>query len=151
MESRETQAKTIKLPTFIDSRPDVSMTIRNLVDPMPAGEASDYVIVLENHGSKTASDVAVKVDLPNNWVAISQENATLETPLRSLSFTVPTIAAKEKKEMRFKAGSNVPGEYIVRAKLTFGDTNISLTAEDSVLVFKSNTQRLSEKSGPNVR
>ncbi|MEZ6094186.1 MAG: hypothetical protein R3C03_08090 [Pirellulaceae bacterium] len=151
LKSRETQLKAIKLPTVIDARPDVTMTIRSLMDPIPAGEAADYVVVIENHGDKAASDVAINVELPNNWVAISQNDKALETPARAVKFTVPQIAAKQKQELHFKAGSNKAGEYVVRAKLQFGKTNIVLTAEDSTLVFQSDTNRVSETVGPTIR
>ncbi len=151
LKSRETQLKSVKLSTVIDARPDLTMTIRNLVDPVPVGEATEYVIEVKNHGDKLASDVRIKVDLPASWVAISQENKTLETPQASVSFNLPQVDPKQTKELRFKAGSNKAGEYVVRAKLEIGGSNISLTAEDSTMVFQSGTHRVSDKAGPIMR
>jgi uncharacterized repeat protein (TIGR01451 family) len=151
LSSKETKAKTIALPTLIDSRPDLSMSIRNARDPIPTGEATEYVVVIENNGTSPANKVTVQIELPNTWVAVSKGETELTQPQRALDFVIDSLPANEKKELRFKAGSNTPGEYVVRAKLSTSNSRISLTAEDSTLVYKTESQRVSDKSGPTIR
>jgi hypothetical protein len=149
--SRETQAKAIKIATVVDARPDLTMTIRNLTDPVAAGEATEYVIAIENHGNKAAHDVAINVELPQTWVAIAQGDQTFDSPQRSVSFTTKQLDPKAKQEFRFQAGSNKPGEYVVRARLELQGSSLTISAEDSTLVYQSGTQKVSDKTGPAIR
>ena len=149
--SKETKAKTINLPTVIETRADVSMSLRSANDPIPAGEATEYVVLVENNGTSPAKNVTVQIELPSTWVAISKGDTELTQAQRTLDFVIDDLPAKEKRELRFKAGSNTPGEYVVRAKLSTGSSRISLTAEDSTLVYKSDSQRVSDKSGSTIR
>jgi uncharacterized repeat protein (TIGR01451 family) len=149
--SKETKAKTISLPTVIESRADLSMSLRNTNDPIPAGEATEYVVLVENNGTSPAKNVTVQIELPSTWVAVSKGETELTQAQRTLDFVIDNLPAKEKRELRFKAGSNTPGEYVVRAKLSTGTSRISLTAEDSTLVYKSDSHRVSDKAGSVIR
>jgi uncharacterized repeat protein (TIGR01451 family) len=74
---------------------DLAVTKTASVDPVIAGTALDYVIVVANHGPNPASEIILSENLPSGTVLVAAEAGCVEAPAGVLSCELPELLAGE--------------------------------------------------------
>ena len=146
--SNETREKEIVLGTKVITRADLGVRIRNVSGPVQVGGTAEFVVEVENKGSRKASDVNVRVLLPESLMA--SKGTDVDSIDNAVIFGEPQISPGEKATFKFTAVGVSAGEHIVRSILEIGGTERKMIAEDSVFIYDVDEARVSESLSPVV-
>ena len=146
--SNETREKEIVLGTKVITRADLSVRIRNISGPVQVGGKAEFVIDVENKGSRRASDVNVRVLLPETLMAV--KGMDVDRSENAIIFGEPQISPGEKATFKFSVVGVAAGEQVVRSVLEVGGTERKVIAEDTVFVYEVDEARVSESLSPVV-
>ena len=149
IKSDETLDKEFLLSTQVSTRADLSVRIKNQTGPVQVGATAEFLVEVENHGSRQAQGINVNVALPESLMpAKDSENASQFG--NALVFEQPMINAGEKVAFKFKAIGVSQGDHVVRSTLRIADSERSIISEDSVYVYEVDQARISETLSPVV-
>jgi hypothetical protein len=142
--SNETPAKEIKLLTQVVTRADLSVRIKNLTGPVQVGGKAEFLVEVENQGSRTANDVNVQIALPESLMPIDKNKVSIDQSENGIAFSEPEVAPGQKVSFKFTAVGVVEGEHVVRSILKTAGSQRQLVSEDVVLVYEVAESRVSE-------
>lgn len=150
LSSNETQTKEIQLDTQVVTRADLSVRIKNLTGPVQVGGKAEFLVEVENQGSRQADEVKIQIALPESLMAI-MDNKVLPEQSSDLVFVEPVVTPGQKVTFKFTAVGVIEGEHVVRSTLeTIGSTR-PVISEDTVLVYETAQARVSESVGGEAR
>jgi uncharacterized repeat protein (TIGR01451 family) len=145
--SDDTVKKEFRLATQVITRADLNVGIKNQSGPVQVGSKAEFLVEIENNGSRAANDVEVNVVLPGSLV-VAKDTPNYNKSNNSITFTDPTIAPGQKKVFRFSAVGESQGDHIVRSTLQTSGSAKKLIAEKSIFVYDSDETRVSEALNP---
>lgn len=145
--SDDTVKKEFRLATQVITRADLNVGIKNQTGPIEVGSKAEFLVEIENNGSRAANDVEVNVVLPGSLV-VAKDTPNYNQSNNSITFTDPTIAPGQKKIFRFSAVGESQGDHIVRSTLKTSGSAKKLIAEKSIFVYDSDETRVSEALNP---
>ena len=146
--SNETQDKQISLMTQVVTRADLSVQITNLTGPVQVGAKAEFLVTVENKGSRRASDVGVEIALPESLMPVKDGDVVQNTS--SIQFQEPLVGAGQKTTFKFAAVSVASGEHVVRSVLQADGSERKIIAEDTIYVYEVDQTRVSESISPAV-
>lgn len=149
--SNQTIAKEFRLNTTVATRADVSINLSNSSGPVQIGVPADFVINVENRGSKSAKDVEITVALPVALAPAVSEDYTVNQYDNTIKFASSMIRSGEKKTFRFSAVGSAQGEHVVRSQLNLSGSERKIIVEDSVYVYEAEKARVGQKLEPQIR
>lgn len=150
VDSHETSEKEIQLSTQVTTRADVSVQLRNDSGPVQVGGKASFTVEVSNRGSKKASDVNVKIDLPESLRPVPVDDQKVMVEGNTILFTEPQIAPGKSTTFQFSAIGVVSGEHVVRSVTQIEDSSQTTVAEDVIFVYEINEARVSESLKPVV-
>ncbi|QDU97488.1 DUF11 domain-containing protein [Lignipirellula cremea] len=136
------RAKTRHL-TDVISRADVNMQIADSPGPIQVGEAAIFEVQVRNRGTSEARNVELRAELPSGMGAV--RSSDYETHASEVRFPVTSIAPGGKQIFRFEAVSSVPGDQIVKFKLSADSLSREVTSEESVYFYKTGRERVATR------
>ena len=145
--SDDTVKKEFRLATQVITRADLNVGIKNQSGPVQVGSKAEFLVEVENNGSRAANDVTVNVVLPGSLV-VAKDTPNYNQSNNSITFTDPTIAPGQKKIFRFSAVGEAQGDHIVRSTLQTSGSGKKLISEKSIYVYDSDETRVSEALNP---
>ena len=145
--SDDTVKKEFRLATQVITRADLNVGIKNQSGPVQVGSKAEFLVEVENNGSRAANDVKVNVVLPSSLV-VAKDTPNYNQSNNSITFTDPTIAPGQKKIFRFSAVGEAQGDHIVRSTLQTSGSVKKLISEKSIYVYDSDETRVSEALNP---
>ena len=145
--SDDTVKKEFRLATQVITRADLNVGIKNQSGPVQVGSKAEFLVEVENNGSRAANDVKVNVVLPGSLV-VAKDTPNYNQSNNSITFTDPTIAPGQKKIFRFSAVGEAQGDHIVRSTLQTSGSGKKLISEKSIYVYDSDETRVSEALNP---
>ena len=143
--SNETRDKEISLLTQVITRADLSVQIANVTGPVQVGAKAEFVVTVENKGSRRASDVGIQIALPDSLMPVKNNDISQN---KSLLFQEPQIAPGQKATFKFAAVGVTSGEHVVRSVLQTQGSERKVIAEDTVYVYEVDQTRVSEAISP---
>lgn len=146
--SQQTSDATINLITNVVTRPELNVKLQNQSGPVPVGGKVQFLVAVENTGSKSAENIAIKILLPTALVANSEDEAGKLSLDRNLVFNSSKLEPGQKEEFRFVAVANEKGEHVVRTILNTSAFERELTSEGAAFVYELNENRVSESLAP---
>lgn len=149
--SNETPAKEIKLSTQVVTRADLSVRIKNLTGPVHVGGKAEFLVEVENQGSRKASEVNVRIALPESLMAVDKNKVSVEQSENGIEFVEPVVSPGQKVSFKFTAVGVVEGEHVVRSTLEADGSQRQVISEDTVLVYEVAEARVSESLSGEVR
>ena len=147
IQSDETMDKEFLLATQVSTRADLSVRIKNQTGPVQVGATAEFIVEVENHGSRQASGINVKVALPDSLMP-AKDSENVSQFGNALVFEQSTIAAGEKVAFKFTAVGVSKGDHVVRSILNIANSERSVISEDSVYVYEVDQARISEALSP---
>jgi uncharacterized repeat protein (TIGR01451 family) len=147
--SNETMEKEFRLATEVATRADLTVQVKNLTGPVQVGAKAEFLVEVENHGSRQATDVNANVTLPESLMAVKNE-LNPEQPENALTFTEPIVAPGQKVTFKFTAVGVSPGDHVVRCSLQAAGSERKVISENSVYVYEIAEARVSESLAPVV-
>lgn len=150
VDSAETANKQISLQTMVTTRANVSAQIKNDSGPVPVGGKATFTVEVANRGSKKATDVEVRVELPASLKATALEGQQMAIEGNTVIFNEPTIMPGKKMSYRFAAIGQFSGEHLVRSVTQVNGSERKTVAEDTVFVYEVDEARVSESLTPEV-
>jgi uncharacterized membrane protein len=149
VKSNETRDKEIQLATAVTTRADMSIRVRNESGPVQVGGKAQFVVEVENKGSRRAEGIAVNVKLPETLNAVEDENTFGATP-GTLMFTESAVAPGQTIKFKFSAIGVTAGEHVVRGLLESNNSARQMIAEDTIYIYEVDEARVSESASPAV-
>ena len=149
--SHETPKKEIKLITEAITRADLSVRIRNVTGPVQVGGKAEFLVEVENQGSRSANDVSVLISLPESLMPVTNDSESAELSDNGIAFAEPVVGPGQKVSFKFTAVGVLEGEYVVRSILQADGSGRQIVSEDTVLVYEVGEARVSESSIGEVR
>lgn len=146
--SNETQDKEISLLTQVVTRADLSVQIANLTGPVQIGAKAEFLVTVENKGSRQASDIGIEIALPESLMPVKDGNVVQNTS--SIMFEEPLVGAGQKATFKFTAVGVTGGEHVVRSVLKADGSERKVIAEDTIYVYEIDQTRVSESTSPVV-
>lgn len=146
--SNETMEKEMLLTTQVVTRADLSVRIKNLTGPVQVGAKAQFLVTVENNGSQRASDINVRVTLPESLMAVKNEDSDVVDS--TLNFAEPMVSAGQKVTFKFEAVGVAHGEHVVRSELEADESARKVIAEDTIFVYQVDETRVSESTTPVV-
>ena len=146
--SNETQDKEISLLTQIATRADLSVQITNLTGPVQVGAKAEFLVTVENKGSRRASDIGVEIALPESLMPVKDGDVVQNTS--SIRFQEPLVASGQKVTFKFAAVGVTSGEHVVRSVLQADGSERKVIAEDTIFVYEVDQTRVSESISPAI-
>jgi hypothetical protein len=150
VKSQQTTDKTIHLATNVVTRPELTIKLQNQSGPVQVGGKVQFLIVVENAGSSSAENIAIKVELPEALSADQQDEMDVLGMGNNIAFEASKLEPGQKREFRFVAVANEPGEHVVRTLLTTSASERQLVSEGAVFVYELNENRISEALSPAI-
>jgi len=144
--SNETRDKEIMLSTQVVTRADLSVSIKNLTGPVQVGGKAEFQVVVENNGTRRASDVSVKIALPESLMPVKTDNEYDST----LLFEEPLVSPGQQVTFKFAAVGVSKGEHVVRSVLRADGSERQVISEDTIFVYEVDQTRVSESISPVV-
>ncbi len=148
--SQQTRDQSIYLTTNVISRPELSIKLQNQTGPIQVGGKVQLLVVVENTGSSTASDLNVAVELPDSLVADAQDGVDLMSIGNNIRFAAAQLEAGQKREFQFTVVAHQAGEHVVRTTLNSAGSERQLVSEGVAFVYEINENRVSETLSPAV-
>jgi len=149
--TKEIPAKEFKIGTFVSSRPDVSISIRDAGQPVGIGSNVDFTIELNNRGGRAAERSEVVVDLPRGLTPIDQSGYVINQGQNQIMFQNVTVKANHTTTLRFRCAAREQGDHIVRGTIHMPGARQGVSAEDSVFIFESKETKVSDALKPELR
>ena len=149
--TKEIPAKEFKIGTFVSSRPDVSISIRDAGQPVGIGSKVDFTIELNNRGGRAAEQSEVVVDLPHGLSPVEQSGYVINQGQNQIMFQNVTVKANHTTTLRFRCAAREQGDHIVRGTIHMPGARQGVSAEDSVFVFESKETKVSDALKPELR
>jgi uncharacterized repeat protein (TIGR01451 family) len=150
VDSHETGEKQIQLTTRVTTRADVAVQIKNLSGPVQVGGKALFEVQVTNRGSRKATDVNVRVELPESLQAVPMDSQKVVIEGNTVLFTEPQIAPEKATTFKFTAIGKAGGEHVVRTITQSDGSERRTTAEDTVFVYEVDEARVSESLTPSV-
>lgn len=148
--SQQTKDKTLYLTTNVVTRAELSVKLQNQSGPIQVGGKVQFLIVVENTGSSSATDLKLAVELPEALSADKQDGIDVMGLGNSLSFEAAKLEPGQKREFRFVAVASEKGEHVVRTVLNTSASERQLSSEGVVFVYEVNENRVSESLSPAI-
>lgn len=149
--SNETPAKDIKLTTQVVTRADLSVRIKNLTGPVQVGGKAEFLVEVENQGSRSANKVNVNIALPESLMPVNDHKVSVEQAENGIAFVEPVVQPGQKVSFKFTTVGVVEGEHVVRSILQADGSLRQVISEDTVLVYEVDEARVSESLSGEVR
>ena len=149
IKSDETMDKEFLLATQVSTRADLSVRIKNQTGPVQVGATAEFIVEVENHGSRQASGINVKVALPDSLIP-AKDSKNVSQFGNALTFEQAMIGAGEKVAFKFTAVGVSQGDHVVRSTLNIANSERSVISEDSIYVYAVDQARISESLTPAV-
>ena len=149
--SSEIGSKQLALTTNVQGRADLSVRLSDGGEPVSIGSKSEFTIEVSNHGSTTANQVNVQIQLPEALMAVSQENYTLDPSGNFIQFNGIDIAPGKTRTLRFKVVAVSIGEHVVRGSVSIDGSRQTISTENSIFVFEAKNAKISEALTPDIR
>ena len=146
--SNETQDKQISLLTQVITRADLSVQIANLTGPVQVGAKAEFLVTVENKGSRRASDIGIEIALPESLMAVKNNDVVQNTG--TIRFDESLVAAGQKVTFKFSAVGVTSGEHVVRSVLKAQGSDRKVIAEDTIYVYDVDQTRVSESISPAI-
>ena len=147
--SNETLEKEFRLATEVTTRADLTVRVQNLTGPVQVGAKAEFLIEVENQGTRQATDVNVNIALPESLMAVKNGLNPDQTE-NALSFTEPLVAPGQKVIFKFTAVGVSKGDHVVRCSLQAAGSDRKVISENSVYVYEIAEARVSESLAPVV-
>ena len=125
------------------------MRVKNLTGPVQVGAKAEFLIEVENQGTRQATDVNVNVTLPESLMAVKNGLNPDQTE-NALTFTEPLVAPGQKVIFKFTAVGVSKGDHVVRCTLQAAGSERKVISENSVYVYEIAEARVSESLSPAV-
>ena len=148
--SEETSNKQISLQTMVTTRANVSVQIKNDSGPVQVGGRATFTVEVANRGSRKATDVNVRVELPESLKPVAMDGQQINIDGNSINFAEPEIMPGKKSVFRFAAIGQASGEHLVRSVTEVDGSERKTIAEDTVFVYEVDEARVSESLTPDV-
>ncbi len=145
--SNETLEKEFRLATEVTTRADLNVRIQNLTGPVQVGAKAEFLVEVENLGSREATEVNVQVALPESLMPVKDE-LIADQPEHALLFTEPQVAPGQKVAFKFTAVGVSKGDHVVRCSLKAAGSDRIVISENSVYVYEVAEARVSESLSP---
>jgi len=107
---------------------------------------AEFVVTVENKGSRRAGDVGIQVALPDSLMPVKDDQDIAQG--NSLVFQEPQVAPGQKVTFKFAAVGVTSGEHVVRSVLQADGSERKVIAEDTIYVYEANQTRVSESISP---
>ena len=118
---------------------ELSFQIVNPGGPIELGAESDYVITVNNSGSKTDANVRLQVQLPAGLTLVSADGdgGQANTDGRGTVVFPPRnqLAAGDEAKYRMRVRGVAPGTHLVKAVVVSDGATVPVTKEESTLVY----------------
>ena len=150
IDSHETAEKQIQLTTKVTTRADIGVQIKNLSGPVQVGGKALFEVQVANRGSRKATDVNVRVELPESLQAVPMDSQKVMIEGNTVLFSEPQIAPEKSTSFKFTAIGKTGGEHVVRTITQIEGSERRTTAEDSVFVYEVDEARVSESLTPTI-
>ena len=149
--SDQTVEKEFRISTMVATRADVSISISNDNGPIQIGAPTIFEIVVENRGSRIASDVEISVELPVSVAPGVSDDYVVDQYENTIQFSAADIRPGETKTYSFKAVGSAQGEQVVRSRLRMSGSEREIIAEDSVYIYEADQSKVGQKLVPQIR
>ena len=130
------------------TRADLSVQIANVTGPVQVGAKAEFLVTVENKGSRRASDIGISIALPDSLMPVKNNEVVQNT--NSIQFEEPLVAPGQKVTFKFAAVGVTSGEHVVRSVLQTEGSERKVIAEDTIYVYEVNQTRVSESISPVV-
>ena len=147
--SDETLEKEFRLSTQVTTRADLTVRIKNQTGPVQVGAKAEFLVEVENQGSRQASNIDVEVVLPESLMPI-KDDQTSDGEKNALTFTEPLVEPGQKITFKFTAVGVSQGDHVVRSTLRAEGSERKVITENSVYVYDVDQTRVSESLSPVV-
>ncbi len=148
--SKETRDKEITLTTNVATRAELSVAVQNQSGPIQVGGKVQFMVVVENTGSSSATAIAVNIELPEALTPDKQDGIDVLGFGNAIHFETAKLEPGEKREFLFVAAANKKGEHVVRSILQAGGSERQIISESSVYVYEVSDSRVSEALSPAI-
>lgn len=150
IDSSETAEKSLALKTIIATRADLSIRMKNVGGPVQVGAETEFVVIVENRGSNTASNMEIQIQLPEGLRPKQPEEGIIDDTSNSILFSDSNLAPGKTREFKFSAIGVQKGEQVVRSSLQSVGSEQRIISENSIYVYEPAQARVSESLSPNV-
>ena len=151
VDSDQTVEKEFRISTMVATRADVSISISNDNGPIQIGAATVFEIVVENKGSRVATDVEILVELPVSVAPGVSEDYVVDQYENTIQFSAADVGPGETKTYSFKAVGSAQGEQVVRSRLRMSGSEREIIAEDSVYIYEADQSKVGQRLVPQIR
>jgi uncharacterized repeat protein (TIGR01451 family) len=148
IQSNETLVKEFRLATQVTTRADLKVSIKNMTGPVQVGGRAEFLVEVENMGSRQANEINVSISLPESLMPVKDEPNGAQPVDNGMVFNEPHVAPGEKVSFRFAAIGVTIGEQVVRSTLEAAGSKRKVISEDSVFVYDVDEARVSESLSP---
>ncbi len=120
----------------VESLAELTFQIADAADPIEIGSETTYEIRLTNRGSRSDSNVQVKLQLPTGLELVSSEGDA-GTDGRGLVQFAPQAKMDSGQELvyRIRVRGVAPGTHLTRAIVVSDQSQVPVTKEESTMVY----------------
>lgn len=130
--------------TRVISRSNLVVTVVNDREVAEVGEPIAFRIVVVNAGSRSASDLDVRVSLPEALVA--QDTSEYEVRGAEVVFPSRSLKSGEKATLVFQAQGRDIGEQRVKVRVGCSDLQSDLTFEGTAFLYRNEASTAAERT-----
>ncbi len=149
--SNETVAERFELATQVQTHADVGINLINQNGPIEVGAQTEFIVKVENRGSRIANGVDVAIELAPSLMPVTSPVYEINELDNTIRFKPLEIPAGETKELKFTVAGVTQGEHVVRGIVKMADSARRLMTEDSVFVFEPDQSKVSESLKPQMK
>lgn len=108
--------KELRLATEVTSRADLSVQVKNQTGPVQIRAKAEFLVEVENQGSREATDVNVQAVLPGSLMFVNAGQNTDQSE-NAFVFSEPLVAPGQTVTFKFTAIGVSKGDHVVRCTL----------------------------------
>ena len=151
VKTNETASRQMSLQTQVMGRADLSIRVSDSGEPVGIGSKSEFNIEVANHGSQTAEQVSIQVELPSALMPVNQPSYNIDPAGNFITFNNITVEAGKRKTFKFKVVAVDKGEHVVRGTVSLEGSTQKISSENSIFVFESENAKVSDALVPEIR
>lgn len=149
--TKQTGARQMSLSTEVLARADLSIRVTDSGAPVGIGAKSEFSIEVANHGTQTAEQVNVQVELPSALMPVNQSGYNIDPAGNTITFNNISVEAGKRQTLKFKVVAVAEGEHIVRGTVSLEGSTQSISSENSIFVFETENAKVSEALVPQMK
>ena len=151
VQTKQTGSRQMSLATEVLARADLSIRVTDSGAPVGIGSKSEFSIEVANHGSQTAEQVNVQVELPSALMPVNQSGYSIDPSGNTISFNNISVEAGKRTTLKFKVVAVAEGEHIVRGTVSLEGSAQAISSENSIFVFETENAKVSEALVPELK